>query len=632
MVTAGCDGCDKLREELNAERARSAELEQEVARLTAECSRLEAELAETMKLTELQQADLERYKKAHEASRPNHPERAPREQLQLAFERVLEALGAEPPANDDSDDAPAEEADAPGGVGKTRSKKSRKKRARRQLSLENLPVVERRLEPEAIIGANAERYQYLEDEISERVAYRPGQYVLLRIIRPKFIAIDTAPPAAESADAGEPAQANLEPPAEVGAEPNTGSSSTTSGIEIVIAPLPESLWPNFMADTSAIAHVIVSKYGDVLPLNRQERISERGGFVLPKGTQCGWLKAAHGFCSPVVDAMFADGKRTAFLMATDATGTRVLPPRRRRGDPRPATEAWPPERRHCENWHVYVFLADLDHVVFRYNREHNGNVFRDFLRGYRGNLLADAASVFDVLYRDHGMTEHGCWFHCRRPFYRAIETEPQQALESLSLIGKLFEIDRKLRDEDLDLETFTERRAEQAKPILKLFDDWIALNEERVDASGRLASGIGYYKNQRAALHRFLDDGRIRLDNNLSEQALRNVALGQANWQFFCNETGLAWYTTFRSLIASCALHRLNPQIYIEQLLRIVPHWPNKRVLELAPKYWLQTVAGLEPRWRALLERPWEPGIVVSAEVVARGSRGPAAAGDERAA
>jgi hypothetical protein len=319
------------------------------------------------------------------------------------------------------------------------------------------------------------------------------------------------------------------------------------------------------------------------------------------------------------------------MMATDATSTRVLPPRRKPGDP-PPTEVWPPERRRCENWHVYVFLADLDHVVFRYHREHNGRVFQDLLRGYNGNLLADAASVFDVLYRDHGMTEHGCWFHCRRPFYRAIETEPEQALEALSLIGKLFEVDRKLRDDELDLATFTELRAERARPILKLFDDWIALNEERVEPRGRLESGIGYYKNQRTALHRFLDDGRIRLDNNRSEQALRNVALGQANWQFFANETGLAWYTTFRSLIASCALHRLNPEIYIEQLLRIVPHWPKNRVLELAPKYWLQTVAGLEPRWRAMLERPWEPGVVASAEIAKPGARDTAAAGSQHAA
>jgi hypothetical protein len=130
-----------------------------------------------------------------------------------------------------------------------------------------------------------------------------------------------------------------------------------------------------------------------------------------------------------------------------------------------------------------------------------------------------------------------------------------------------------------------------------------------------LDSAIGYYLNQRDALHRFLADGRIRLDNNLCEQALRNLVVGLANWIFFANETGIAWYTTFRSLIASCALHRLNPDVYLEQLLRIVPHWPKHRVIELSPKFWLDTIAKLDARWRRILERPWEPGVVVSAEI-----------------
>jgi hypothetical protein len=85
---------------------------------------------------------------------------------------------------------------------------------------------------------------------------------------------------------------------------------------------------------------------------------------------------------------------------------------------------------------------------------------------------------------------------------------------------------------------------------------------------------------------------------------------------FFANESGLAWYTTFRSLIASCMLHRLNPEIYLEQLLRIVPHWPKNRVLELAPKYWMDTVAKLDPKWRSILARPWEPDLIASARLV----------------
>jgi hypothetical protein len=106
--------------------------------------------------------------------------------------------------------------------------------------------------------------------------------------------------------------------------------------------------------------------------------------------------------------MLEDAKRHAFLIATDATGARVLPPRLSPDERDAATirEAPLTERRRCDRWHVFVFIADRDHVVFRYDREHNGAVFARILNGYHGNLLADAASVFDVLYNEHGMTEH----------------------------------------------------------------------------------------------------------------------------------------------------------------------------------------------------------------------------------
>ena len=106
--------------------------------------------------------------------------------------------------------------------------------------------------------------------------------------------------------------------------------------------------------------------------------------------------------------------------------------------------------------------------------------------------------------------------------------------------------------------------------------------------------------------------GRLTVIAGLAARS-RNVVLGINNWTFFANETGLKWYTTFRSLIASCRLHGLNPQDYLEQLLRLGPHWPVTRMIELAPKYWAKTIAGLDAQQRAILMRPWEPSDAVSA-------------------
>ena len=332
--------------------------------------------------------------------------------------------------------------------------------------------------------------------------------------------------------------------------------------------------------------MIISKYDDSLPLNRQERISERNGFAVPRSTQCGWLTAAYQVVYRVVEAMFTEAMARAFCIATDATGAPVRAPGK------------------CDRWHIFVLLADQDHVLFRYVEHQTSVAVSALLASFRGHLLVDAAPVYDALFKSGERLEVCCWFHQRRYFWRALGSQSELALEALSLISKLFEVER--RTKHLPLPERTTVRAESSRPILAMFDEWIARNRDKADPRGPLEAGIGYYDNQREALHRFLTDGRLRLDNSISEQQLRNVALGRHNWGFFENETGLRWYTAFRSLIASCALHDINAQDYLEQLLRLGPSWPVTRVLELSPKYWKATVAGLDASDRELLARPWE--------------------------
>jgi transposase len=572
----------------------SAALESEralSARLAAENATLHAQLAEAIKLTQLQGADLERFKKAYEAAQPNHPERVPREHLQLAFERVLETLTE--PAND---------AAANGATGEPDEAKSpppdrappRKRHGRRRIDLANLPVERMQVDPPEVVAAGGDGYEHIGNEVSYRVARRPGGLVRLELVRRKFARVQASPvdapsTATEGSDATESTEMPRTPPTKTeDAEPAA----------VLIAPLPESLWPNVMADPSAIADVILRKYADSLPLHRQETISERQGFVLPRSTQSGWLKAAYPMCEPIVSAMFDEAKRTAFCIATDSTSVSV------RARPK------------CDSWHVLVFAADRDHVVFRYSQRNTSETVSSMLAGFHGHLLADAATVYDALFRSGDVIEVACWMHQRRYVYRALETNREAALEGLSIIAKLFEADRDCRKPGLDPEAFGVARAERARTPLDLFDRWAHRYRGVADPRGPLAKSIGYYDNQRDALRRFLDDGRLSIDNGVSERALRNVVLGEANWTFFANETGLRWYTTFRSLIASAILHRLNCELYMEEMLRLVPHWPKPRVIELAPKYWAQTRTRLDARQRAIITPPWQSAPAPEAAVL----------------
>lgn len=562
-----CQQCEAIRTLLDAERARNAAL-------ATENESLRVQLGETVKLVELQRADLERFKKAYEAAEPNHPERVPREQLQLAFERVLEFLAGA--ANDTTTDHGDEPPGAPGAAPPERPPPRRKPHGRRKLDLSKLPVERMQVDPPEVIATGGKGYQHIGDEISYRIARRPGGLIRIELIRRKFASVDAEPtPQPTTTDSTE--------------MPHKPTPTTNPDAPaVLIAPLPESLWPRVMADPSAIADVILKKYADSLPLHRQETISERQGFVLPRSTQCGWLKAAYPMCEPIVSAMFDEAKRKAFCIATDSTSVSV------RARPK------------CDSWHMFVFAADRDHVVFRHAERNTSEAVATMLAGFHGHLLADAASVYDALFRSGDVIEVACWMHQRRYVYRALETDREPALEGLAIIAKLFEVDRDCRARGLDPDAFGAARTERARPLLDLFDRWTDRYRAAADPRGPLAKAIGYYDNQRDALRRFLDDGRLRIDNGVSERALRNVVLGEANWTFFANETGLRWYATFRSLIASCILHRLNCELYMEEMLRLVPHWPKPRVLELAPKYWPQTRARLDARQRAIITPPWE--------------------------
>jgi transposase len=204
------------------------------------------------------------------------------------------------------------------------------------------------------------------------LAYQYATYKRLDLVRRKWKRIES-PVAAVRSDTDKPCPRDV--------------------ARILVAELPESVWPDFMADPSVIAAHIIAKYDDCLPLHRQERISARNGFSVPRSTQCGWLSAAHENLERIVTAMFTDARANAFCIALDSTGVPVLAP----GG--------------CRSWPMFVFIADRDHVVFQYATENTSEVVSKMLAGYRGHILADAAPVFDILYRDGDMTEVACWFH-----------------------------------------------------------------------------------------------------------------------------------------------------------------------------------------------------------------------------
>jgi len=580
-----CRDCKRSSEALRRAQSRIAELE-------AELSALRELLDEKDATAALLQADLKRYRYAYNVGQPNCPERVPKAQLQLAFERVLECI---PPANDVPEAEPSDVAELPstssdpsGGVpphhpaGTATRNPHKKGHGRRNLDLSNLPVETARLDPPEVI-ANPDAFEKIGEETSSRVGFRPASYVRLVLIRTKWVPVASKDIASVVSGVDVNVNVATDAAANVAAAQCAAPSETT---KVVIAPLPPSVLPRVMADPSAIANVIVSKYDDVLPLNRQQRISTRHGFTLPRSTQCGWLVVAFALLYRIVLAMFDEAKARAFCIATDATGAPV----QKVGG--------------CRRWHVFTFIADNGHIVFRWVNEHSGKAISTLLSGFHGHLLSDASPIYNVLYRESGIVAVYCWAHVRRTFWRALPTDKDLATEALSIISKLFAVEHECAP--IAMPERTRVRAERARPLLELFDAWIALHQGREDIGEPLQAAIGYYINQRDGLRRFLEDGRLPIHNNGSEGQLRNLAMGRDNWRYFLNRTGLDWYTTFRSLIASCHLHCINPQTYLEEVLRLAPHWPASQMLQLSPKYWQQTRTALSPEQLESIRSPWD--------------------------
>lgn len=595
-AAVACRSCKQHAAALCSAQARIAELEGEL------CA-LREQLEENARTAALLEADLKRYRYAFNVGQPHCPERVPRDQLQLAFERVLAYV---PPANDLAgnatdgvDDTETTAAgSAPSSTAPDRSPPAKGKpnprgkrgHGRRNFDLSNLRVETARVDPPEVL-ANPALFQRIGEETSSRVGYRAACYVRLLLVRTKWVPITSKAAALDATAEQETAESSV---AQDTVEAQAADNTTPV---VLIAPLPPSVLPHVMADASAIANVIVSKYDDVLPLHRQERISTRQGFTLPRSTQCGWLAVAFTLLYRIVLAMFEESKAQAFCIATDATGAPV----QKTGG--------------CRKWHVFTFIADNGHIVFRWVNEHSGKSISNLLSGFRGHLLSDAASIYDVLHRELGIVPVFCWAHVRRGFWRALHTDKALATEALSIISKLFELERHCKL--IAMPERTRIRTDRARPLLELFDSWIALQKGREDIGEPLRKAIGYYINQRDGLWRFLEDGRLSIHNNACEGQLRNLALGRDNWRYFLNRTGLNWYTTFRSLIASCHLHAINPQTYLDEVLRLAPHWPATQMLQLSPKYWPQTRAALTAAQLEIIRSPWEVATAATAEPAA---------------
>ena len=375
----------------------------------------------------------------------------------------------------------------------------------------------------------------LGEDVSEMLDYVPARFRVIRHVRPKF--------------------------------------ACTRCDHIAQAPAPSRPIARGLPGAGLIAHVLVSKYADHLPLYRQSEIYAREGVDLQRSTLADWVAGAFKMLDPLVDALSRYVLDTYKLHADD-TPVPVLDPGRGRTktgrlwtyvrDDRPSGSDQPPA------------------VLFRYSPDRRGERPQQHLKGSTGILQADAYAGFNALYAGGRVREAACWAHARRGFYDIHQaTQSPIAAEALLRIGKLYEIEADIRGKPPHVRQTA--RAARAAPLLDALRQWLHDMLAKTSKKSAIAKAISYVLTRWSAMTRYCQDGRIEIDNNAAERALRCVALGRKNYLFCGSDAGGDRAAAIYSLVGSAKLNGLDPEAYLRHVIERIADQPTNRVHELLP-------------------------------------------------
>jgi len=237
--------------------------------------------------------------------------------------------------------------------------------------------------------------------------------------------------------------------------------------------------------------------------------------------------------------------------------------------------------------HFWTYIADKQHPysVYDFTNTHSRDGPARFLRGYSGYLHADAYTGYDAIFLGTGSSviEVACWSHARRRFFDAVKSNPRQSHQVLEWIRQLYDIEDRAHDWSVDARR--ELRANEANPVLDKIETYLAELAPRALPKSSLAKAVTYARNQWEALRRYTDDGRLTIDNNVSERTLRHQAIGRKNWLFLGSESAGPRAAVLYTILAGAKRHRIEPWAYVRDLLLRL-NADDPRLEEMLPDRW----------------------------------------------
>ncbi len=415
------------------------------------------------------------------------------------------------------------------------------KRSRAPRLPEHLPVIEEVIDPEPVKAA-PEHWRCIGQEVSEQLDYEPGRFLRRRTVRRKYVhrtEVDAAP---------------------------------------VIAPLPECLQERGLAAPGLLAQVIVSKFCDHLPLYRQEQIfAQRYQINLPRQTLARWLELAADWLRPIYESI-RTGVMAGGYVQVDETPIDYLAPGNGKASQGYLWTGCRPGGDVFYHWATSRAAACLDNII---PVDFHGTVQCDGYSAYRAFAKGRAKTIALA----------GCWAHVRRKFHESLESAPRLAGWILRQLQHLYAIEARLRDSKAGPALRLAVRAHQSRPIVERLERVFL----RLKASGKqlpqspLGTALDYALGQWTALQVFLSDGRVEIDNNLVENAIRPTALGKKNWLFIGEANAGDRSAILYTIIESCRRRGIEPYAYLREVLRRLPHMTNRQIPDVIPAAWEKT-------------------------------------------
>jgi transposase len=332
---------------------------------------------------------------------------------------------------------------------------------------------------------------------------------------------------------------------------------------VKIAPAPPQIIPKGLATPGLLAYIMTSKFEDALPFYRQEKIFSRIGVEITRGNMANWAIKVAQQSDPLI-RLFQQEIRGGPLVNIDETPVQVMKE---------------PDRSNTSLSYMWLYRGgDPDHPVlfYQYHPTRSGIVPLTFLQGYRGYIQTDGFSGYEALAREPGVLHVGCWAHARRKFHEVVKSSAGQgrrgyAGEALEIIGKLYAIEKLADQGSMNVEERRQLRQEKAIPILEGFRGWLNSLSLKTPPKGLLGKAVNYTLSRWVPLVRYTENGLLRPDNNLAENAIRPFVVGRKNWLFSGHPRGAEASATIYSLIETAKANGLQAYHYLRFLFDKLP-------------------------------------------------------------